>query len=337
MLVGFPLEEVLVKYTNKEGQPKQRWCPVKLLKTVPQNAQITNEVRMGYASPSWLPKEENPNGTILLLDDYTRASQLFMQATMELINEGKYISWSLPKNTSIILTSNPDNGQFQVSSLDTAQKTRMINFNLRLNVEDWAAWAEFHNIDSRCINFCLSYGDKLFCEHNGIKTINPRSYTTFCKAIRGVKNWESEDSLTFINLVSKGCFIGDDGTYIGNLFSQFVHNKLDKLISPKDILLGSWETVKQKMESAIYDGDRYRCDIGSILATRLLNYTCYYLEQSGSKGKTVEDRLMQMIHNPKMLLSEDLLYNIMKTIVSKYPSKTNNFLLNAELRNKIIQ
>ena len=112
---------------------------------------------MGYATPAWLPSEENPNGTILLLDDYTRANQLFMQATMELINECKYISWSLPKNTSIILTSNPDNGEFQVSSLDSAQKTRFINFNVKLNIEDWATWAEFNQIDGRCINFCLTY------------------------------------------------------------------------------------------------------------------------------------------------------------------------------------
>ena len=46
-----------------------------------------------------------------------------MQATMDLINEGKYVTWSLPKNTFIILTTNPDDGQFAVQSLDNAQKT----------------------------------------------------------------------------------------------------------------------------------------------------------------------------------------------------------------------
>ncbi|MDD7753392.1 MAG: hypothetical protein PUJ51_02640 [Clostridiales bacterium] len=45
---------------------------------------------MSYATPSWLPREENPNGTIIILDDYTRANSLFMQATMELICTGKY-------------------------------------------------------------------------------------------------------------------------------------------------------------------------------------------------------------------------------------------------------
>lgn len=58
---------------------------------------------MSYATPSWLPREENPNGTIIILDDYTRANSLFMQATMELICTGKYSTWSLPNNTTIVL------------------------------------------------------------------------------------------------------------------------------------------------------------------------------------------------------------------------------------------
>ena len=31
------------------------------------------------------------------------SNQLFMQATMELVNKGEYISWKLPKNTQIVL------------------------------------------------------------------------------------------------------------------------------------------------------------------------------------------------------------------------------------------
>ena len=61
---------------------------------------------MSYATPSWLPREENPNGTIIILDDYTRANSLFMQATMELICTGKYSTWSLPSNTTIVLEKN---------------------------------------------------------------------------------------------------------------------------------------------------------------------------------------------------------------------------------------
>ena len=53
----------------------------------------------------------------------------FIQATMELIDRGEYISWSLPPNCTIILTSNPDNGDYNVNSMDNAQKTRYIVSN----------------------------------------------------------------------------------------------------------------------------------------------------------------------------------------------------------------
>lgn len=45
------------------------------------------------------------------------------QAVMELIYKQEYISWKLPPNTHIVLTSNPDNGEYNVTSTDEAQKT----------------------------------------------------------------------------------------------------------------------------------------------------------------------------------------------------------------------
>ena len=77
------------------------------------------------------------------------ANSLFMQSTMELIQNGKYISWNLPKNTTVVLSSNPDDGQFSVTSLDSAQKSRFINFPIKFNIDDFAQWAERNNIDNR--------------------------------------------------------------------------------------------------------------------------------------------------------------------------------------------
>lgn len=119
-LTGLPLREFQSTEVGSDG--KLKWYSETVVKNVPSD-KLTGKTRMGYAPPAWLPDEENPNGTILLLDDYTRANSLFMQACMELINEGKYISWSLPANTTIVLTTNPENGQYNVSSLDSAMKT----------------------------------------------------------------------------------------------------------------------------------------------------------------------------------------------------------------------
>lgn len=76
--------------------------------------------------------------------------QRYLQATMELIDRGEYISWKLPKNWHIILTNNPDDGEYTVNSVDAAQKTRYINVNMTFDVKEWAKWAEGEGIDGRC-------------------------------------------------------------------------------------------------------------------------------------------------------------------------------------------
>lgn len=336
-LVGFPMKEVLLQWKTKENKTMTKWWPENLLSKVPANVTVTNHTRMSYAKPAWLPSEPNPNGCILCLDDYTRSNQLFMQATMELINEGKYISWSLPENTTICLTTNPDNGEFAVQSLDNAQKTRFVNFRLKLNVRDWAEWAECNNIDSRAINFCLLYGEEIFKKRNGIQTVNPRAYTTFCKAIRGIRNWEKEEALALILEISKGCFLNDEDNIVGGLFTTFITKKLDMLVSPEDMLMQAWKTVEPKIGRCVYGDDgRFRSDIASILAIRMLNYTTNYLAGKGAQIDKVQDRILDFIENDRKLLSDDLLFHLIKTVVAKYPAKTNKLLLNSKIRNKII-
>lgn len=259
-----------------------------------------------------------------------------MQATMELINTASYVSWKLPKYTSILLTSNPDSGEFQVSSLDSAQKTRFINYNLKLSIDDWASWAEFNSIDSRAINFCLLYGEEIFKKHNNVQTINPRAYTTFCKAISGIKDWNEDNSLALILNIAKGCFLNDKDNVVGTLFTTFIAQKLDKLVQPKDMLMQKWETVEPKIHDCIYEGDRMKTEIASILAIRLLNYIMFYFSQTGVKESIVQDRLLDFIDNPRRLFSDDLLFHIIKTVVGKYPAKTTKLLINSKIRNKVI-
>ena len=98
-LTGFPIKEYEI---DCDGIKK--WIPADLINNCGcEEFSFTGNTRMSYATPSWLPREENPNGTIIILDDYTRANSLFMQATMELICTGKYVSWKLPENTTIVL------------------------------------------------------------------------------------------------------------------------------------------------------------------------------------------------------------------------------------------
>ena len=336
-LVGMPIKEYEVAWVEN-GQVKQtRWMPESQTKHLDLRLKLTGKVRMSYAPPAWLPMDENPNGTIVFLDDYTRANSMFMQATMEIINTASYISWKLPKYTSIVLSSNPDDGQFSVTSLDNAQKTRFINFNVKFNIEDWAKWAEEAEIDGRAINFELLYGDEIFKKHNNVQTVNPRSYTTFCKAISGLKNWDNPDTLALILQISKGCFLTDKDNIIGNLFTTFIANKLDRLIQPKDMIELKWDTLEPKMKNCVYDNGNFRPEIASVLTIRFMNYVLHLFGTKGAiKENVVYDRILEIVNNDEMLFSEDLIFHLVKNLITMYPGRTGKLLMNPIIRNKVV-
>lgn len=337
-LTGFPIKEYKLKVKNSEGEFVDTWVAHDLLdlylRSACEDFELTDQVRMSYATPAWLPREENERGTILLLDDYSRANSLFMQAIMELICTGKYISWKLPKYTSIALSSNFDDGSYQVTSLDAAQLSRMVNFPIKFDIKAWAAWGEKVQLDNRALNFALMYSSEIFETEN--KTINPRSYTTFCNAISGLKDWSNTRDLATILNIAKGCF-DDKENVVGHLFTMFIANKLDKLVSPERLLTGDWKEVSEEIKQCVYDEHgNYRPDIASVLSTRLLNYTSYYFEQKGSKSDPVQKRLLEIIDSPDMLFSEDLIYNVIKQLATNYASRMNKVIIHPKIRKKLL-
>ena len=148
-LVGFPVKEFLVR--NAEG--KERWITEAQIQAAISAKFTVIDKRMAHAAPEWI--QGKGEGGFLVLDDYTRADHRFMQATMEILDRQEYVSWKLPKNWHVILTSNPDNGDYNVTSLDVAQKTRFISVEMKYDSDVWAKWAEKAGIDGRCINFML--------------------------------------------------------------------------------------------------------------------------------------------------------------------------------------
>lgn len=331
-LVGYPVEEYMIK-NRKTGQTA--WVSAKLLQSVNDaDWKKTTRTQMSYAQPEWVP-EFNENGTILLLDDYARSSSMLIQATMELINTGKYVSWSLPKYSTVVLTANPDNGEFNVQSLDAAQRDRFVKFDMTFDIQSWARWAERAGVDGRAINFALSYADELFKPINNVQVATPRGYVTFCKSIAGIKDWKSE--LDLILLISRGCFNDKDGA-VGRIFNVFINNGYDKLVGPQEIFEQSWDTVYQKLAKALYQDPKnftgFNPAIGSMLATRIVNWLDVYFSKPGYVSAKINDRLLEMMDHH--LFTEDLIFFIIKATVSRYPKQTAKLLLNPNVSSKIV-
>ena len=331
-LVGYPIKE---HYVCKDDECT--WIPSELLESYAKAGwNLTDETRMGYAIPSWLKGLDPNKGTIMLLDDFTRSTPAILACTMEVINRQQYISWKLPKNTTVLLSSNPDSGLFSVASLDSAQKSRYINLKVKFDINAWAAWAEEKQIDSRAINFLLQYHRELMdSSKTGEAKVNARNYTMFANTISGIPDWGKSESLAFILQIASGCFLGDDDDIVGSLFTTFIHNKLDKLMSPEDMVHNDWAYVKSKLLEQLYDGEQYRADIASILTTRFINYSMLWFSKSG-KSDVIVNRIIEIVENDKMLLSEDLIFSMCKTLVKNYPVQSNKLLLNKTLIKKII-
>lgn len=331
-LIGYPIKEYYM--CSPEGECE--WIASDVLEHyISAGYKLhENQSRMSYALPSWVPREENPNGTLLLLDDFNRADPRMIQATMELIDRGQYVSWSLPPKTTIVLSSNPDNGDYSVSTLDNAQKTRYMSFSVDFDIDVWAKWAEFEGLDSRTINFALS-NPEIFKKQGGVQTVNARSYTTFANTIAGFKDFSTRETLSKILNIASGCFTNENNT-VGTLFTAFIANKLDKLTSPKEMLLTGWDTLKVELQSCLYDGNNYRADIANVLSTRFLNYVEFYFDQPNCKSDVVIKRMLDFIDSDVVLLSEDLIFHLVKNLTTKYPQRTNKLLMNPKVISKLL-
>lgn len=301
-LVGFPLKQFEMS-KNIDGEDKSEWVNDTATTEFAQAGyKFTGRKRMSYAAPEWIAGKEDKD-VLLLLDDWTRADPRFITASMELINEQSYMSWKLPKNTLLVLSANPDNGNYNVNSQDSAQATRYISVNMKWDVDCWARWAEHEGIDGRAINFLLLNSEVVTKNEN----VNARAITMFFKSIASIEDYDNNENLALIRMLGDAAV----GSEVSQLFATFITNKLDKLITPKDMMTGEKDRVFKMIKSSI--GDRqtqgYRADIASVLCTRALNYTAELVE----KGEKIDDKYVERVID---LISSDLFTNDLQMFLS---------------------
>jgi len=309
-LVGFPIKQYQM-WTTKEGKKVGKWVDEVTVKEYTCTGyQTTGKSRMSYAAPEWIADKKK--GGVLLLDDWNRADVRFIQACMELVDRQQYISWSLPKDWHVILTANPDNGDYMVNSVDTAQKTRYITANLKFDIDVWARWAEENEIDTRCINFLLMHPELVTQETNA------RSISTFFNSISSIKKFE--DQLPLIQMIGEGSV----GNEFASMFTTFINNKLDKLVTPKEIVTGDEEVLLQLRE-CIGKDDNYRADIASLLATRVANFSVAY-SKTDTITQKIQERLVKLC--TKDYFTDDLKYLVVRTIFNGNKQKFNKMMMN---------
>lgn len=327
-LIGIPVEEYKVGKvtTDEKGNKNQKQAWVKepaLPSYVKAGWVVTSESRMAYSIPEWVAGKTGPG--MLILDDYTRASQRFTQAVMELILNQKYASWSLPQGWTIVLSSNPDDGRYNVTDQDPAQKSRYLNVNLAWNAEIWSEWAEKNNIDSRCINFVLMNKEIVKEE---TPEVNARSITLFFNSISTIPNFNKD--LELIQLLGEGSL----GTEVTTMFTSFIHNKMDRLITSEKILDSSvtFNKIEKEINDVVKSGTDYRADIAYVLTTRLLNHLQFNVNESQIDTNLIK-RLEELIISN--VLGTDLKFVLGRKLTSMN-GKYNALLLSDAVVNNIL-
>jgi nucleoside-triphosphatase THEP1 len=307
-LVGFPVKEFEIQ--NAEG--KTTWINESQINAATTKGYKVIGKRMSHAAPEWI--QGKGEGGFLVLDDYTRADHRFMQATMEILDRQEYVSWKLPKNWHVILTTNPDNGDYNVTSLDVAQKTRFISVELKYDVNVWAKWAETAKIDGRCINFMLMNPELV------TQRVNPRSITTFFNGISSIPKFE--DNLPIVQMIGEGSV----GVDFSSMFTMFINNKLDRIISPEDIMTKDEQYVMNALTNAVGQDNDFRADLSSVIATRVINYSLVHADTKSVPDAMI-NRLVKLTTDCKAF-TDDLRYFMIKEIVNGNKVKFSKLMMN---------
>jgi hypothetical protein len=124
---------------------------------------------------------------------------------------------------------------------------------------------------------------------------------------------------------------GSVGSEFTTMFTMFINNKLDKIISPETIMTHeSGEYILNTLKGVIGKDKDYRADLASIMSIRLINYSLYYSKENKIE-KSFINRLAFLMNEE--LFTMDLKYNIVKSIYNGNPSAFKLLMLDKVLIN----
>lgn len=263
------------------------------------NIDIENGVT-NYIPPDWVPRQEGPG--IFLIDDVNRADDRILRGIMQLLQNNELVSWKLPSQWIIVMTANPDGGDYSVTSMDDAILTRMLHVTMEFDVKEWAKWAERAKIDPRGISFVLTYPEIV-----NSKRTTPRSLVQFFTTIQSIVDLKA--NLELVRIFAEGCLDREAAV----AFTNFVNMDLNKIIPTSEILgTKDFKIIRNKLNDLINKTPR-RLDILSVIMTRMVNHLIY-MEESLDNS---------MFENLKQFILLDIIPNDLRLSMAQDLVKAN--------------
>ena len=253
-----------------------------------------------FLPPEWVPTEEGPG--ILLLDDMNRADDRILRGLMQLLQNFEMFSWSLPSKWQIVATANPEGGDYSVTPMDDAMLTRMLHMTMIFDVKAWAGWALEQGVDSRGVDFVLTYPETV----TGIRT-TPRTLAAFFEQIHDIQDLKAE-----IDLVHTLALSSLDEVTVAT-FLSFVNDNLQQLIGPEEILdAENFGPVAARLRAlAKGEGDARRVDRLATICTRVF---LHVTAKGYEPGENHQDNLVKFLLLEE--LPNDLRFSLHKDLMS---------------------
>lgn len=320
-LHGIPYECFLMKNNNGDSS----WVHKE---AIPDYKNIgyflCNDVssRTKYAPPDWVPLKEGP--CILILDDFNRASIRIIKGIMQLLQNYGMISWSLPAGCNIVLTGNPCEQDYLVTSIDSAILTRIKHITLVEDVDLWVEWATKQDLDSRGISWVL-YEKEMIC---GKERTNPRTLTEFFRYLKTVGEFVDDEIRKEVIIHANSLL--DEETV--SSFITFCTCKMEDIVEPIDILNGNKESFNHI--ERLMNRKEPRIDILSVIVERLFaTIVNNDVEQTKERIKNFQEFITMDF------IPEDLTHMVCRRIIRRKDSTVRNqkwVLGNKKLSNLII-
>jgi len=279
-------------------------------------------VQTMYAPPYWVPHEPGPS--ILLLDDWNRASIRIIKGIMQLLQNYGMVSWKLPPGCNIVLTANPDEQDYLVTSIDNAILTRIRSVTLKEDAKEWSVWAQTEGLDPRGINFVLQYPEMMI----GPERTNPRTLAQFFRDLKMIPDIRSETNQRRFLMLAKSLL---DEQTISSLM-VFIERDVEMVIEPEQILAGKdWDFIEKHMEK-LMSGREKRIDVIGVICDRLYAYIVQHTTKPDKKSIENFQRFICMDTIP-----EDIRHNLCLRLARvKDNGKTHQWLLHNEKLTKLI-
>jgi hypothetical protein len=345
-LVGYPFLAVQMK-RDEDSTTKFGWFNQQFASIQESNGwEYTGKSRTEYAAPEWVGDLHQWDKSLLVIDDFTRADPRFQQAIMQLIQMGSYYSWSLPLGTTIVLTANPNDGDYIVNDQDLAMLGRYAKFGIKFDINDWAKWATEIGIDGRCINIMIHSYRELMYEKDPEKNVagkmvaSPRDWSNFFEFIAIEDSFDSTEAKLSITKYGRS-FVGD----MVDAFLVSLTQNIDKIPSPEEVLFDDWKKVESMLETCCgivgHKTNKYKPEYGAVVAMRLQYYLLSFLRDKALKDKltdkskeTVEERLNKIFTSPS--ISKDSKSGIMRVIFGEHGSKLSELMMQADYQETLL-